>query len=238
MYWLVFATLVAFFVKGLCGFANTLVFTSILGFTTDNINISPVEIVLGYPSNAILAWRERKHLNFKVWLPLALMVLSGSIPGVFLLKNIHPKWIKITFGFAVIAMGVEMLLRNRIKQQAAKSTTILFIIGIVSGVLCGIYGVGALLAAYVSRVTTTSNSFKANLCLVFLIENTFRIVLYLITGIITLHTVQQAFILLPVMLLGLYLGIKSGSFLNESVAKKVVIVVLIISGAALIINNL
>ncbi len=54
------ATVGAFFVKGLCGFANTLVFTSILGFGSDNINISPVELVLGFPTNLILVWKERK----------------------------------------------------------------------------------------------------------------------------------------------------------------------------------
>lgn len=32
----ILATLSAFFVKGLCGFANTLVFTSILGFGSSN----------------------------------------------------------------------------------------------------------------------------------------------------------------------------------------------------------
>lgn len=39
--WLwIIATLVAFFIKGLCGFANTLVFTSILGFGASDVNIS------------------------------------------------------------------------------------------------------------------------------------------------------------------------------------------------------
>ncbi len=43
--WLwILATIVAFYIKGLCGFANTLVFTSILGFGTNNINISPIEV--------------------------------------------------------------------------------------------------------------------------------------------------------------------------------------------------
>lgn len=49
----VIAAFAAFFVKGLCGFANTLVFTSILGFGAANVNISPVEL-LGYPTNLIL----------------------------------------------------------------------------------------------------------------------------------------------------------------------------------------
>ena len=54
--WII-AAVAAFFVKGLCGFANTLVFTSVMGFGSDNVSISPVELVLGLPTNLILAWR-------------------------------------------------------------------------------------------------------------------------------------------------------------------------------------
>ena len=114
----------------------------------------------------------------------------------------------------------------------------LAIIGVLSGLLCGLYGIGALLAAYVSRVTESSKSFKANICIVFLIENTFRIVAYSIVGIITPETVKQAVLLVPAMLLGLFLGMKSGAVLKEQVVKKVVIVALILSGVALVWNNL
>ena len=46
MIWFIIATLVAFFIKGLCGFANTLIFNGILSYTANNINISPLEVVL------------------------------------------------------------------------------------------------------------------------------------------------------------------------------------------------
>ena len=87
MIWFIIATLVAFFIKGLCGFANTLIFNGILSYTANNINISPLEVVLGYPSNIILVWKERKSLNWKIWLPLTALVLAGSIPGIFFPKQ-------------------------------------------------------------------------------------------------------------------------------------------------------
>lgn len=75
----------AYFVKGVCGFANTLVLTSILSFRAVNADISPIDLLLGYPSNLILAWRNRRSLDPKVWIPLSLLVLAGSIPGALLL---------------------------------------------------------------------------------------------------------------------------------------------------------
>ena len=75
------AAFTAYFVKGLCGFANTLVFTTILSFGATNASISPVDLLLGYLANLILTWKNRKSLEAKVWLPLAALVLVGSIPG-------------------------------------------------------------------------------------------------------------------------------------------------------------
>ena len=240
MVWFIIATLVAFFIKGLCGFANTLIFNGILSYTANNINISPLEVVLGYPSNIILVWKERKSLNWKIWLPLTVLVVAGSIPGIFLLKHTDAGLLKVIFGIAVIIIGIEMLFRE-MKSSNGKSggsKIILVLIGIISGLLCGLYGVGALLAAYVSRVSENSHEFKANICVVFVVENTIRIILYAATGILTLAVLKQVVILIPVMLAAVFLGMKSSSVLNEKVIKKIVIVLLILSGIVLIINNL
>ena len=248
MIWFIIATLVAFFIKGLCGFANTLIFNGILSYTANNINISPLEVVLGYPSNIILVWKERKSLNWKIWLPLTALVVAGSIPGIFLLKHTDAGLLKVIFGIAVIVIGVEMLFRemksnressNResSNRKPGDSKLVLILIGIISGLLCGLYGVGALLAAYVSRVAENSHEFKANICVVFVVENTIRIILYVATGILTLSVLKQVVILIPFMLAAVFLGMKSSSVLNEKIIKKIVIVLLILSGIVLIINN-
>ena len=57
------AAVVAYFIKGLCGFANTLVFTAILSFRSVNANISPIDLLLGYPANVILTWKIRKCIS-------------------------------------------------------------------------------------------------------------------------------------------------------------------------------
>ena len=235
--WIV-ATFAAFFVKGLCGFANTLVFTSILGFGTNNIDISPIELLVGYPTNLILTWQNRKQLNPRVYIPLSVLVLAGIIPGAFLLKNVNAEAIKVVFGFVVVFIGLEMLSREMTKHTVKESKAVLGVIGFLSGLLCGLFGIGALLAAYVSRVTSTNDEFKANISAVFIVENTFRIVLYSVLGIITLSTLKYAALLMPFMLIGLFAGIKSSKMLNEKIVKKLVIILLILSGVILIIKNI
>lgn len=238
MEWWILATICAFFVKGLCGFANTLVFSTILSFGNNNINISPVELILGYPTNIIVTWKERKSINWKVCVPLALLVLLGNIPGIFLLKNVDTQIVKIAFGFVIIGIGLEMFFRERQSRKLKQSKLLLGLIGLLSGILCGLYGIGALLAAYIGRVTDNSSSFKANICFVFIAENTFRIIMYAAMGILTPEVLKQAVILVPFMLLGLFLGMRSGKILDEKLVKKLVIIMLIVSGGALVWNNI
>lgn len=237
MLWIA-ATLLSFFIKGLCGFANTLVFTSILGFGVANVNISPVELVLGCPTSLILAWRNRKMLKPRIYIPLALLVLAGSLPGAILLKNTDVKYLKVIFGMVVVFIGTEMFLREYQKIAVKNSKIILGIIGVLSGLLCGLFGIGALLAAYMGRVTSTSEEFKANISAVFIVENTFRIVLYSIIGVITPESLKQSAVLMPFMLIGLFTGIKSAEILDEKIVKNLVIVLLILSGIVLVLKNL
>lgn len=238
MFLWILATLVAFFIKGLCGFANTLVFTSIMGFGEANVNISPVELILGFSSNLILTWKNRKKLNPSVFIPLAALVLCGSIPGAILLKNLNVQYLKIVCGIVIVLIGIEMMFREFKSSKVKESKIILGIIGLLSGILCGLFGIGALLAAYVGRVTKTTDEFKANISAVFIVENTFRIILYSVIGVITLESIKNAALLMPVMLIGLFLGIKSGQILDDKLVKKIVIVLLIISGIVLVANNI
>lgn len=237
-YLIIIAVICAFIVKGLCGFANTLVFTTILSFKTDHISITPLELLVGYLSNLIIAWKSRHSISAKIYLPLSLLVIIGSIPGTIFLKNGNVQLLKIIFGFVIVFLGMEMLLREYRKRSYATSSLILSIIGITAGILCGLYGIGALLPAYVSRTTNDDASFKGNLCIVFLVENTFRIILYTVTGIININLLNDAFWLLPFMLLGLFIGIALSKVFKEKHVKKIVIIMLIFSGLSLIINNL
>ena len=237
IFWII-ATLLAFYVKGLCGFANTLVFTSILTFGTANINISPVELILGYPTNLIISIKERKAIIPRIVISLAIMVIIGSLGGALFLKNADTTLIKIIFGVLVILVGIEMLLRELSQKKAKNSKVLLTIISILSGFLCGLYGVGALLGAYIGRTTDDLKSFKANICTVFIIENTFRIILYLFYGIITMESLKRALILSPFMLIGLGAGMLSAGKISERIVKKIVIILLIVSGIALILANL
>ena len=235
----ILAAVSAYFVKGLCGFANTLVFTSILSFAHNNILITPVDLLLGFPANVVMVWRGRKEIQWKVCLPMMALMLAGNIPGAIFLKNADSRWIKLIFGAVIVLLGAEMLLREMGKTKKMKENkAVLTLIGLASGILSGLYGVGALLGVYISRVTADTRDFKTNISLIFLSDNVFRFILYLCTGLITWESCRLFLILLPFAGLGMLLGMKSEKLLPEKIIRRLVILLLILSGLMLIVKAL
>lgn len=231
-------TFIAFFVKGITGFGNTLVMGPLFSFTASNRLITPVDLLFSIPTNAFMAWKERKSISLKVVAPLSLMMLAGIIPGVFLLKTGDDWILKSVLGVVVIGMAVEMLTRRPASDGTKKSSpALLLVIGLVSGVLAGVYGIGALLVAYVSRTTKDRSGFRANICCVFLADNLFRFFLYWATGILNREAFFMALSLSPAVILGMLAGIRIDLKLSEKTVKHLVIILLIVSGTILFLKS-
>lgn len=236
MLWWVFSTLCAYVVKGMTGLGDSLILTSLLGFTNTNLDISPVTMLLGSSTNVIMVWNGRKLINWRFCLPLCAIVVAFSIPGALLLKNMDARVLKIIFGIVIIAVSLEMLLR---RENTKKPSPILGgAIAVMAGLSCGMFGVGTMLGAYAARLIHDPKACKTNLCVIFMVETTVRFVTYIVSGILTMEAVRIALPLLPCVWLGLWLGMRISSKMDEKKARTVVLVMLLISGTALIINSL
>lgn len=235
---LIASVVLAYLVKGLCGFGNTLVFSTMLGFAMDNAAISPLDLLVGAPSNLMQAWRYRRSIRWRACLPLAGLVLAGSLPGALLLRVGDARLIKVIFGLVVTGIAAEMFLRDRRGGAAKANPVVMAGLGLLSGVLCGLFGVGALLAAYVSRTTNDPDTFKANLGVVFSVESLFRLGMYIYLGLFTAETLRLSALLLPLMALSLLGGMALSSRLNARAARLAVVAVLMLSGLSLVIRNL
>jgi len=232
------ATFIAYFVKGITGFGNTLVMAPLFSFLVPNRVTTPVDLLFSIPTNMYMAWRERKEISLKVVIPLSLMMLIGIIPGTFLLEVGNDWLLKSFLGIIVVGIGFEMMTRKTSDNDKKKNPAFLVIIGIISGLMAGVFGIGALLVAYISRTTYNRNQFRANICCVFLVENIFRLVIYIIRGILNKEILLLALFLSPAVILGLLIGIKVDSRMKEEVVKKSIIVLLIISGIVLCLKSI
>ncbi len=171
-------------------------------------------------------------------MPLAGLILVGSIPGMFFLRFGNTAIIKVILGVTVCGIGVEMFCREKNDKTVAANRYILFVIGLVAGFVSGLFGIGALLAAYMGRITKDNHSFRGNLRMVFLTDNIFRLVVYICLRIITFQVVKTAVILIPFMLLGLGVGALTRNYLDEKKVKFCIVFMLVFSGISLILTNI
>lgn len=232
------AAFIAYTVKGMSGFANTLVLSSILSFQANNLDITPLDLTLSLPSNLWLAWKDRKKLNFRVCAPMALCAILGALPGVFLLKWGNAAILKIAMGALIAFIGVETALRGHVHKTDGGNPAALIIVGLISGVLSGIFGIGALMVAYINRYSGSNSEFRGNICFVFAADNVFRFILYIITGVLTWQNFTQALWLLPCTILGLFVGTKLADRIGDTLARKVTSGLLIFSGLSVVATNL
>lgn len=235
--WII-AGLVSGFIKGLCGVGDAPLFSSILSFAHNNIDISPVNLLPSFPINLFITWQNRKSLQTKIWLPMALLLIAGCIPGTLLLKSIDTGTLKLIFGIFITIVGFLMLYNELTGKKIRRSRVLLITVGILAGLGSGLFGVGVLLVVYISMTTEDMSAFKGNICAIFACENAVRLVLYLILGIFTSTVLKRAAMVTPFILAGLFLGEKAGSYLDERKAKICVMLMLIISGIAIVSANL
>ena len=235
--WII-AALVSAFIKGLCGVGDAPVFSSILAFRYDNIQISPVSVLMSLPANILLAFRNRASLKRSIWLPLSVLIICGSVPGILLLKNTDTRVLKVWFGLFIILVGILMLMNELSPKKRKPSRVFLVLIGVLAGVSCGLFGIGVLLVIYMTQTVDNLKEFKANICMVYAAENVTRLILYIILGVFTAAHLKQAVLIFPFILLGMFLGMKSAAYLDERKAKIVIMCMLIFSGITIVISNL
>ena len=232
------AALCAHFVKGLCGFGDSIVFSTALAFFMPNVAITPLHTLVSFAPNPILLWQNRKYFNFKQCLPLAVLVLLGDIPGIFLLRNMDTRILKMVFGGAIVLISLDMLRREKKGQWGQVTPAFTVFMGLLSGLTCGLFSIGVTIAAYMGRLTQNPRQFRANINFLFMVDSIFRTTAYILTGIITWEIALRALELIPCMLAGVALGMRCSKKIDDKKARLLIILLLIVSGVMLIINNL
>jgi uncharacterized membrane protein YfcA len=235
------SALLAYFVKGITGFGNTLVMGTLFSFVVANRVTTPVDLLFSMPTNVFIVWRERRNISWKMVVPLSLMMMLGTIPGAMFLKTGSDWVLKALLGLVVVGIAMEMLLRNKVANKFDKKSVnpfFLVLIGVISGVLAGLFGIGALLVSYVSRTTDNRSEFRANICCVFLVDCTFRFILYAFAGLLTKELMMLTLSLSPAVVIGMLVATKIDSKLKESTVRKATIGLLLVSGIVLFIKSI
>jgi uncharacterized protein len=194
-----------------------------------------MNLCLGTPLNAWISWKNRKAFSLKSTLPMAACILCGVIPGTLLLKYATSWVLKACLGILILIIGIEMITRDRAKP-IRYNPVLMAVISFCSGVTAGLYGINLFFVAYVERTTTNREEFRGRVCFIFLIENIFRIITYIIAGVFTRDVLMLIAIAAPGMLLGFIAGTKIDKRLSEKTIRKIITCMFMLGGFSVLIK--
>ncbi len=227
--------LCAFTIKGIAGFGDPLISNPLLMLFLDNRQITPMNLCVQLPINTYIAWKNRASVSFKKVIPIVVAVMLGIIPGTMLLRFSSALWLKVVLGVIIIGISIEMATRNKAKE-IKYNKYIMMVISFFSGMCGGIFGINLFFVAYLERTMKDRNEFRGSICLVFLFDNVFRFISYLVSGLITAETVPLILACVPGVIGGMLLARVFDKKLSDTLVKKAVITMFFIGGVSTVIN--
>lgn len=230
----------AFFIKGIAGFGDALVSPPLLSLTElTPTQIGPMNLLLNWPVNLYIAFKNRKSFSIKKTIPIIVFILIGQIPGIIYLKYASSWVLKAALGLVVLLIGIEMLTRKepgKVKEKTKRSAVVMALVSLVTGFFAGLFGISILVVAYIERTGyIDKNQFRGQVCFVFFIENTARIILYVITGLYNADIFKLSLIAAIGGFAGIIAGSKVDTKLSEVAVKRIIIIVFMCAGLSALV---
>jgi hypothetical protein len=228
-------TLAAAFVTGLAGFAFGLVAAAVWLHV-----LTPVETPALIAAYALIVqgyavWTLRRALNARRLAPLVIGSLLGVPAGVALLAWVPQAGLRVAVGILLTLFSLYSLARPKLPQAPGAGRAADAVIGILNGLVGGSTGLAGILVVIWSGLRGWPRDEQRA------VFQPTGVATFLMTiaalgggGMITSRTVQLFFAGLPALAVGTWLGWMLYGKLDEPAFRKVVLMLLSMSGIALI----
>jgi len=226
--------LLAYFIKSTTGFAGALVSVPFLVLFFDIKFVVPTVSLIDMVSGFILFPGIRKHIARKDLFHILQGAVVGTLIGVYFFHSFESGTLKFIFGLCVILFALKILLQDPLSQKRMKAY-----LGRVFGVLGGITGSmfstsGPLFTFYLEHQIKEKQVLRATLITAFLVDAVWRNSFYLATGVFEGDMYRLVLVMVPVLLVATFAGSHVHLKLSESVYRKAVGTILLVSGVLLL----
>ena len=232
----VFAGYVAF---GISGFGSTIIVVPILAQFLPLKFVVPLMVLLDL--SAILMMRANKGLQTRDMKEIGSMLpfmLIGMVLGAYLLKSAPERYLMLALGLFVAGYALITLLRN--KAVGTITSWWRIPISLLGGAASSLFGTGGpIYAIYVSRRLHNPTVMRATMSTIISISVVVRVFIFLLSGLLLKADLGIALIaLLGFMAGGMLLGMKLHKRMKPEQVRKVVHLLLVVSGSSLVIRSL
>jgi uncharacterized membrane protein YfcA len=230
------ATFAGALIAGLSGFAFGLVASSIWLYILTPLQTATLIIGFGLIVQGYAVWKLRRALDWRKLRPFLFGATLGVPVGVSILNWANPVYLRGGVGAFLVLYSLYALLRPTIAPLEAGGAAADAGVGFLNGVLGGITGLAGILVTIWCGLRGWPKDLQRT------VFQPVAVAIFLMSalwigakGAITPDTIKLFLVGLPALLAGTWLGLKLFGRLNEAGFRKVVLVLLLISGAVLMI---
>lgn len=229
----VFAGYVAF---GISGFGATIIIVPVLAQLLPLKFVVPMLVLLDLSALILMrankATQARDLGEIRSMLPF---MLTGMALGAYLLKAVPERWLMLALGVFVAGYAIITLLRNSRGVGGTIARWWGAPVALLGGMGSSLFGTGGpVYAIYVSRRLHDPGVMRATMSTIIAISVVVRIVVFALTGLLfKIELGVAALALLGFMAGGLLLGLRLHSRMKPNDVRRVVHVLLVVSGSSL-----
>ena len=231
-----FATFAGALVAGLSGFAFGLIAASIWLYILDPVQTATLIIAFGLIVQGYSVWKLRDALDWRKLWPFVIGAALGVPAGVTILTWANPAHVRAGVGAFLVLYSLYALLRPAVAPIKAGGAVADAGIGFLNGVLGGMTGLAGILVTLWCGLRGWPKDVQRT------VFQPVAVAIFLMSalwmgarGAITADTIKLFLIGLPALLAGTWLGLQLFGRLNEAAFRRVVLALLLASGAVLMI---
>jgi uncharacterized membrane protein YfcA len=229
------ATFTGALVAGLSGFAFGLVAASIWLYILTPLQTAVLIIAFGLIVQGYSVWKLRRALDWRKLWPFIAGAAVGVPVGISILGWANPAYVRAGIGAFLVLYSLYALLRPSLPPVTKGGAAADAAVGFANGVLGGITGLAGILVTIWCGLRGWPKDQQRAVFQPVAVAIFAMSALWLgVEGAVSADTIRLFLFGLPALLAGTWLGMKLYGRLDETAFRKVVLVLLLASGVALL----
>ncbi len=230
-----FVLVLAYLVRGIAGFGSGLIAVPLLSVVAPVTAVVPVVVSLDYIGSASQGVGHIRRVAWRAQLALVPFTLVGVGVGLFVLRGVSSAVLSRGLGGFVIVYAIYQLL----PLPPLRGSRVLAVpCGLMGGLVGTLFGTGGpFYAIYFNLLGLDKSEFRATFATNFLIDGGVRLIGYALAGLLGWATLLWVVASLPLVAAGLYAGGRVHVGLSQRDFVRLVSLILLAAGAALLIRG-
>src|SRR3954462_10382797 len=226
------------FVSGLAGFAMGIIVLGVWLHFLPPLQCALLIVAFGLITQGYGVWKLRRAFDWRRVAPFVVGGLIGVPIGTAILSASDPRLFRLGVGLLVIVYGCYGLARPAIKIERS-NTAIDVTVGALNGALAGSAGlIGIIITIWCQLRGWTKDFQRTVFQPVMLCVSVISTVVLAMAGAADLQTAKLFVLGMPVAFAGTWLGLRLYGRVSESAFRRVVLILLLLSGASLVVRAL